>query len=97
MEQEQTLNDLVIMQNKNILVSIPGTKSKLGNGITMSETRGRKDIIQGICEASHPSLKIANRAMVWFPQYAGLPIEFDGKTYLVVNHEDVVMIEKVQD
>ena len=97
MEKEFSLNDYYTMQNKNILVSLQEGYTACKNGIVVQETRGKKDIVVGICEASQPGLKIPNRALVWFPHYAGLPMTLNGKNYLVVNHEDVIMIEKVQD
>jgi co-chaperonin GroES (HSP10) len=97
MEKEFNLNDYYTMQNKNVLVSLQEGRTACKNGIVVQETRGKKDIVVGICEASQPGLKIPNRALVWFPHYAGLPILLNGKSYLVVNHDDIIMIEKVQD
>jgi co-chaperonin GroES (HSP10) len=97
MEKELNLNEFYAMQNKNILVSLKEGRNTLRNGITVQETRGRKDIVVGICEAAPAGLKIPTRALVWFPHYAGLPIVLDGKGYLVVNYEDVLIIEKVQE
>lgn len=97
MEKETTLNDYYSMQNKNILVSLFEGRSACKNGLVVQETRGKKDIVVGICEASQPGLKIPNRALVWFPHYAGLPMNLDGKNYLVVNFEDVIMVERVLD
>lgn len=97
MEKEFNLNDYYTMQNKNVLVSLQEGRTACKNGIVVQETRGKKDIVVGICEASQPGLKIPNRALVWFPHYAGLPMTLNGKNYLVVNHEDIIMIEKVQD
>lgn len=97
MEKEFNLNDYYTMQNKNVLVSLQEGRTACKNGIVVQETRGKKDIVVGICEASQPGLKIPNRALIWFPQYAGLPMTLNGRNYLVVNHEDIIMIEKVQD
>jgi co-chaperonin GroES (HSP10) len=97
MEREFNLNDYYTMQNKNVLVSLQEGHTACKNGIVVQESRGKKDIVVGICEASQPGLKIPNRALVWFPHYAGLPMTLNGKNYLVVNHEDIIMIEKVQD
>ena len=97
MEKEFNLNDYYTMQNKNVLVSLQEGRTACKNGLVVQETRGKKDIVVGICEASQPGLKIPNRALVWFPHYAGLPMSLNGKNYLVVNHEDIIMIEKVQD
>ena len=97
MDKEFNLNDYYTMQNKNVLVSLQEGRTACKNGIVVQETRGKKDIVVGICEASQPGLKIPNRALVWFPHYAGLPMTLNGRNYLVVNHEDIIMIEKVQD
>lgn len=99
MKQEEmkfeTLNDHYVMQNKYMLVTPREDRKVLQNGISVQDTKDRKDIVVGIIECSHPNLKIPSRALVWFPRYAGLPLHLCGKQYLVVNHEDVIMIEKV--
>ena len=93
--ENRTMNDFYVMHNKNLLVSMFEDRKVLQNGISVQDTRGRKDIVVGIVEAAHPSLKFPYRVLVWFPMYAGLPIQLDGKQYLIVNYEDVIMSEKV--
>ena len=92
--KDTSMNDWYIMHNKNVLVTL---REVLQNGIAVQDTRGRKDIVVGIVECSHPSLKFSNRALVWFPMYAGLPIQLAGKQYLVVNYDDIIMSEKVSE
>lgn len=92
-----SMNDLYVMHNKNVLVSLQDNRKVLTNGISVQDTRGRKDIVVGIVECSHPALKFPNRALVWFPMYAGLHIQLDGKQYLIVNYEDIIMSEKVSE
>lgn len=95
--EETNLNDWYVMHNKNVLVSVKLERKTLQNGISVQDTRGRKDIVEGIVEASHPSLKFSNRALVWFPMYAALPITVAGKQYVIVNYEDIIMSERVLD
>ena len=95
--KDKSMNDWYVMHNKNVLVSLREDRKVLQNGISVQETRGRKDIAVGIVECSHPSLKFPNRALVWFPMYAGLAIQLDGKRYLIVNYEDIIMSEKVSE
>ena len=95
--KNENMNEWYVMHNKNVLVSVREERRVLNNGISVQDTRGRKDIMMGILECSHPALKFPNRALVWFPAYAGLPIQLNGKQYLIVNYEDIIMSEKVQD
>jgi co-chaperonin GroES (HSP10) len=94
---DTNMNDWYIMHNKNVLVSLKEDRKVLNNGISVQDTRGRKDIVMGTVECSHPSLKFSNRALVWFPMYAGLPIQVAGNQYLVVNYDDIIMSEKVSE
>ena len=95
--KDTNMNEWYVMHNKNVLVSLREDRKVLNNGISVQDTRGRKDIVVGIIECSHPSLKFPNRALVWFPMYAGLPIQLSGKQYLVVNYDDIIMSEKVSE
>ena len=94
--RETNMNEWYVMHNKNVLVTLSKDRKVLDNGISVQDTRGRKYIVMGTIECSHPSLKFPNRALVWFPMYAGLPIQLAGKQYLVVNYDDIIMSEKVQ-
>ena len=93
--RETNMNEWYVMHNKNVLVTLSKDRKVLDNGISVQDTRGRKDIVMGTIECSHPSLKFPNRALVWFPMYAGLPIQLAGKQYLIVNYDDIIMSEKV--
>lgn len=95
--EERSMNDWYVMHNKNVLVTPHVDRKVLNNGISVQDTRGRKDIMEGVVECSHPSLKFPNRALVWFPAYAGLPIQLAGKQYLIVNYDDIIMSEKVSE
>jgi co-chaperonin GroES (HSP10) len=92
-----SMNELYVMHNKNVLVTLQEDRKILHNGISVQDTRGRKDIVVGIVECSHPALKFPNRVLVWFPMYAGLPLQLDGKQYLIVNYEDIIISEKVTE
>lgn len=97
MQENMNMNEWYVMHNKNVLVTMQEDKKILKNGISVQDTRGRKDIVMGIIEASHPSLKFPNRALVWFPMYAGLNIQLAGKQYMIVNYDDIIMSEKISD
>lgn len=94
---EQNLNSWYVMHNKNLLVSQKEDRRVLQNGISVQDQRGRKDIMVGILECSHPSLKLPNRVLVWYPAYAALPVQLNGKQYFIINYEDVIMTEKISD
>jgi co-chaperonin GroES (HSP10) len=95
MENIDNIQEYYVMHNKNLLVSLRDNRKVLQNGISVQDTRGRKDIVEGIIECSHPSLKLPQKVIVWFPMYAGLPIQLLGKQYLIVNYDDVIMTEKI--
>jgi co-chaperonin GroES (HSP10) len=95
--KQTNMNDWYLMHNKNVLVSLQEDRKVLNNGISVQDTKGRKDIVVGIVECSHPALKFPNRALIWFPMYAGLPMQLNGKQYLIVNYEDIIMSEKVSE
>ena len=94
MVEKKPLVELYKALNKNLLISVIDQK-KLQNGINVKETRGRKDIIIGIVELAEEKLKLPQKCMCWFPLYAGIPISLEGKSYLIVPYDDLVMIEKV--
>ena len=89
------LNEAVCMKNKYLLVT-PFEKQKvLANGLNIREARGKRDIIIGVIEASEPGLKLPEKAICWFPIYAGSEVQVGEKAYLAVPFEDIIMIEKV--
>jgi hypothetical protein len=91
------LNNLVCMKNKYLLVT-PFEKQKvLANGLNIKEARGKRDIIIGVIEASEPGLKLPEKAVCWFPIYAGSAVLVGEKEYLAVPFEDVIMIERVPE
>ena len=90
------LNTKVCMKNKYLLITLFDTQKKLGNNINMKEVRGKRDIVIGVVEAAEASLKLPLKAMCWFPLYAGSEVEYDGKKYLTVPYEDIIMIERVE-
>lgn len=88
------LNKVVAMQNKYLLVSLFENQKVLKNGLNIKETRGKKDIVVGVIEAAQVSLKLPEKAICWFPLYAGSQVEVDERQYLAVPYEDIIMIEK---
>lgn len=94
MTEKKPLNELYRALNKNLLVRVTDQK-KLNNGINVKEIRGRRDIIIGTVELAEEKLKLPQKCLCWFPLYAGVPITIEGKSYLIVPYDDLVMIEKV--
>lgn len=76
--------------NKHIIIDLKQTTS-LGNGLSLKETRGKRDIVSGIVTLADPSVGLAVGDHIWFPLYAANEIVIDGKQYLVVNIQDVIM------
>lgn len=89
------LNETVCMKNKYLLITPFDKQKVLANGLNIRETRGKRDIIIGVIEASEPGLKLPEKAVCWFPIYAGSEIQVGEKSYLAVPFEDIIMIEKV--
>jgi len=63
--------------------------------MSLADTRGKKDVIVATVEASPPSLKLPLKALVWFPAYAAIPINLDGKVLMIINYDDVLISERV--
>lgn len=89
------LNEAVCMKNKYLLITPFDKQKVLANGLNIRETRGKRDIIIGVIEASEPGLKLPEKAVCWFPIYAGSEIQVGEKSYLAVPFEDIIMIERV--
>jgi len=89
------LNETVCMKNKYLLITPFDKQKVLANGLNIRETRGKRDIIIGVIEASEPGLKLPEKAVCWFPIYAGSEIQVGEKSYLAVPFEDIIMIERV--
>jgi len=89
--------------NKNLLVTPIDVTSSFDNGLAIKEVRGKKDIVCGIVELAEINLKVAKKAMCWFPAYAGIPIKLpinDEKghlkqqEFLIVAYEDILIFDK---
>ncbi|MCK9318975.1 hypothetical protein [Methanoculleus sp.] len=89
------LNETVCMKNKYLLITPFDKQKVLANGLNIREARGKRDIIIGVIEASEPGLKLPEKAVCWFPIYAGSEIQVGEKAYLAVPFEDIIMIERV--
>ena len=84
------------MTNKFWLVELVEENKILSNGLTVKETRGKRDIAVGKVihgDYSH-EFPCSNGYHIWFPLYAANPIVFDGKNYLVVHQDDIIMVEE---
>lgn len=86
------------MTNKFWLVELEDELKQLSNGLTVKETRGKRDIVTGrvIHGDYSPEFPAADGYLVWFPLYAANPITVDGKSLLVVHQDDIIMVEEVQ-
>lgn len=89
------MNKQVCMKNKYLLVKVFDKQKVLGNGLNIKEARGKRDIIIGVIEASEPGLKLPEKAVCWFPIYAGSEVQVGEKAYLAVPFEDIIMIERI--
>jgi co-chaperonin GroES (HSP10) len=83
------------MTNKFWLVELEEEHKVLANGLTVKETRGKRDIVIGkvISGDYSPDFPCADGYHVWFPLYAANPITVEGNNYLVVHQDDIIMVE----
>ena len=83
------------MTNKFWLVELEEENKVLANGLTVKETRGKRDIVTGrVISGDYSSeFPAADGYLVWFPLYAANPITVDGKSLLVVHQDDIIMVE----
>lgn len=91
------LNKTVCMKNKFLLITPFDKQKVLANGLNIKEARGKRDIIIGVIEASEPGLKLPEKAVCWFPMYAGSAVQVGEKTFLAVPFEDIIMIERIPE
>ena len=85
------------MTNKFWLVELVEENKVLANGLTVKETRGKRDIVIGkvIYGDYSPEFPAADGYHIWFPLYAANPITVDGKSLLVVHQDDIIMVEEI--
>lgn len=86
------------MTNKFWLVELEDELKQLSNGLTVKETRGKRDIAVGVVVHGDysPEFPAADGYHVWFPLYAANPITVDGKSLLVIHQDDIIMVEEVE-
>ena len=86
------------MTNKFWLVELEEENKVLANGLTVKETRGKRDIVTGVVIHGDysPEFPCADGYHVWFPLYAANPITVDGKSLLVIHQDDIIMVEDYQ-
>lgn len=76
--------------NKKLIVKPLEAVTKLGNGMIIQETRGKKDILVGkVILSSTPDIKEGDQ--VWYPEYSALPIALDGNEYAVIDYSDIII------
>ncbi len=83
----------ITMLNGYVAVTLDGDKKTLGNGITINETRGRKDIVSGLVISSD-SKSLSENDRVYFPLYAATALLIEGEMYYVVNRSDIIMVQQ---
>lgn len=88
------MNDIEMLNN-NLLIVPKTNKINLGNGLEVSEQRGKKDLMWGICIAGDAKVLGAE---VLYPVYAADQIkgEFAGYgpgLYSIIKTQDVIMIK----
>ena len=86
------------MTNKFWLVELEEENKILANGLTVKETRGKRDIVTGrvIHGDYSPEFPAADGCLVWFPLYAANPITVEGNNYLVIHQDDIIMVKEVE-
>lgn len=84
------------MTNKFWLVELQEENKLLANGITVKETRGKRDIVTGkvITGDQSSGFDCAVGSLIWFPLYAANPITIDGKALLIVHQDDIIMVKE---
>lgn len=84
------------MVNKFWLVELREENKVLSNGLTVKETRGKRDIVVGkvLSGDYNTNFPCADGYLVWFPLYAANPITVNGKSLLIVHQDDIIMVEE---
>lgn len=84
------------MTNKFWLVELQEENKLLANGITVKETRGKRDIVTGkvIMGDITSGFPCNIGDLIWFPLYAANPITIDGKALLIVHQDDIIMVKE---
>lgn len=83
----------ITMLNGFIAVTLDDSKKTLGNGLTITETRGRRDVVTGLISMSEdPQLPCGSR--VWFPLYAATIVLIAGEPYHIVKSDDLIMVSR---
>jgi len=78
--------------NGNLIVAIGEQRTRLANGMSVQEQRGKKDVVQGtVMMSGQNGIAIGNK--VWFPYYAALPIQYRGEYLHCVSAADVIIVE----
>ena len=90
------LQDNYRTMNKFLIVTVQD-KRALKNGLSVTETRGKRDIVKGIVEVAEANLKLPQRCQCWFPLFAGTHIRIEDKDYLAVPFDDIIMIENCSE
>jgi hypothetical protein len=78
--------------NQNIIIDLKQSV-ELKNGINLKETRGKRDIVNGVVFLSSVE-EIKVNAKVWFPLYASNEINVQGKLFAVVHKDDIIMVQE---
>ncbi len=78
--------------NQNIIIDLKQSV-ELKNGINLKETRGKRDIVNGVVFLSSVE-SIAVKSKVWFPLYASNEINIGGKIYAVVHADDIIVVQE---
>ena len=83
----------ITMLNNFIAVILDDDKKTLNNGLTITETRGRRDIVSGLISMSD-NQHLRYGARVWFPLYAATIVMIEGQPYHIVKSDDLVMVKE---
>ena len=81
------------MFNNFILLKLEAEETQLNNGLSVKETRGKRDIVCGkvIKAIDHETFPLAGGDKVLFPLYAANSLTIEGEEYVVVSFEDIIL------
>lgn len=79
------------MFNDFILAELEPEDTKLGNGLSVKETRGKRDIVCGIVNHTPDGVALEVGDKIMFPLYAANSLTINGKEHVVVSFKDIIM------
>lgn len=78
--------------NGHILVELIDEKIKFDNGMELRETKSKKDLVKGRLIAGELITEIQIGSTVYYPLYAAIDFNYEGKKYHIIHKEDIVIV-----